>query len=279
MPGYRQSSEEGGATGLADLALPEKLRLSEWQRATATALLAALVRQIEDDLRAALVPRIEGKGHEGLHAAIASAHVAILLPMLARLDPFQEPLLTQADLGAELFHDLVWTAAAALRAYMVEHHDLAPDVADEALAGAGRAVLARLDESVGLDSLCHRLARRLNEAGRLSDALVARMLVEGSLPLLLGALAVRTGLDPGACWEILSDPEGSGAVWLLRAAGIGRADAGALLLALSSGGEAGVAPLLDLYDATPAEAASAPLGLWRADPAYRAAVARFGEAA
>ena len=76
------AARERFAVAATDLLLPDRARLTEWQRLTAAALLTRLVRGLEDELRARLAERFEG--HEALHAALSSAHVPIALPILER---------------------------------------------------------------------------------------------------------------------------------------------------------------------------------------------------
>jgi len=66
----------------ADLALPEALRLGDWQRVTVRSLFAKLVRAIEDELRSALLDTEVVRGHEPLAAAFGSGHLAVAGPML-----------------------------------------------------------------------------------------------------------------------------------------------------------------------------------------------------
>ncbi|HEV2080012.1 MAG TPA: DUF2336 domain-containing protein [Allosphingosinicella sp.] len=75
-------SRERFSVAAADLLLPERSRLSEWQRHTASSLLVRLVGSIEDPLRAALARGFAG--HEALSAALGSATVPIALPLLER---------------------------------------------------------------------------------------------------------------------------------------------------------------------------------------------------
>ena len=86
------AARERFAVAATDLLLPDKARLTEWQRLTAAALLARLVRSIEDELRAALAERFAD--HEALSAALSSAHVAIALPILERAQALRDPELT-----------------------------------------------------------------------------------------------------------------------------------------------------------------------------------------
>ena len=69
------AARERFAVAATDLLLPDQARLTEWQRLTAAALLARLVRSIEDELRARLAAPFRRR-MTALHAALSSAHVA-----------------------------------------------------------------------------------------------------------------------------------------------------------------------------------------------------------
>jgi len=332
------AARERFAVAATDLLLPERARLTEWQRITAGNLLNRLIRSIEDALRVPLAERFVD--HDNVHAALASAHVPIALPILERaqalgdaelstvlvrrveehrfwkaygqgggedllfelvrdadpelagaamelviarsrrFDRFQEPVIGHVDLPAELQHKLVWLVAAALRHYLVQHHSLR--AVDAAVERAASDFIAQHDEGAGLEAAAIRLARRLQRSGRLDDNLLRRALGEGMLPVFIAGLAVRGSLDHGAAWEVLSDPRGRGPALLLRAAGLPRDEAAAILLLLNtrgrlfSGAEGdAAAEQLDLYDSLDEATAAEVLRLWQADPAYRASVARL----
>lgn len=332
------AARERFAVAATDLLLPERARLTEWQRLTAANLLNALVRSIEDALRVPLADHFAA--HESVRAALASAHVPIALPILERgqalndaelgtilvrrveehrfwkahgqaggddllfgligdadealaseamelviarsrrFDRFQEPVIGHVDLPAELQHRLIWLVAAALRHYLVQQHGLG--AVDGPIQRAAADFINQHDEGAGLEPVASRLARRLQAAGRLDGALLTRALSEGLLPLFIGGLGVRAGLDHAAAWEILSDPRGRGPALLLRAAGLPRDEAAAILLLLNtrgrlfSGAEGdAAAEQLDLYDSLDDGTAAEVLRLWQADPAYRASVARL----
>ena len=326
------AARERLSVAVADLTIPEKLRLSEWQRAAVAGILSKLVRTIEDELRASLSEHVAIRGHDALHAAVTAAHVAIAGPILERsgahierqlgaalvrraeehgrfrsrggsegglllelirdddeaiaehamaiviaqsrrFDRFSEPVAARTELPAELEHRLVWRIAAALRLYMVDTHGLAAAAADEAAVAAAERLLSGYDEGDSLDARSLRLARRLHEAGRLTDEAIDRALADGALPLFLAGLAVRTSLSLSSVWEIVSDSRGRGAVFILKAAGIGRSHAASILLALGS--EDRVEAQADLFDATTAAAAGEALRLWKINPGYREAMAEI----
>jgi Uncharacterised protein conserved in bacteria (DUF2336) len=319
------------SAAMADLALPDALRLNDRQRITVSNLLRRLVGDIEDELRSALVAHFDSDEHEPLRAAFSSASLPIAITLLQgggaladpglfalllrraeehrlaraaperrlltelagdvdetvaaaavslliaesrRLDAFHEPVLANGDLPAEVAHGVAWTVAAALRTYLIARHDVPPASADGAVTAAAAAWLARYDEGAGADSLARRLALRLEARGRLDDELLVRAVAEGSLPLFLAALSLRTGLDLQALWELLPDAAGRGPAILLRAARTGREAAASILLHLA-GREEAVAAQIDLYDTLTPEEALHHILLWRLDPAYRSAVARL----
>jgi hypothetical protein len=333
------AARERFAVAATDLLLPDRARLTEWQRLTAAALLTRLVRGLEDEMRARLAVRFEG--HAALHAALSSAHVPIALPILERaealrdaelsnvlvrrveehrywkahapeggsedllfalvrdadegiaaeamelviarsrrFDRFQEPVMGQIELPAELQHKLVWLVAAALRHYVVQHHQVAN--VDAAIEESASALIAAYDEGATLEARAVRLARRLDAAGRLDGALLARALGEGLLPICIAGGGVRAALDYAAAWEVLADPRGRGPALLLRAGGIDRDSSAAILLMLNSRGHlvSGVegeaaAVQLELFDGLDQAGARDVLRLWQADPLYRASVARI----
>jgi uncharacterized protein (DUF2336 family) len=129
------------AAAAADLALPDDLRLTERQRHIIGAMLARLVRDVEDALRAALLDAVPG---EALRAALSSAQVEIALPVLGRGGALDDPGLADALLRRAEEHRL-HGAGAADNALLIE---LAGD-GDEVLAGEAMGVLiaqgSRLD--------------------------------------------------------------------------------------------------------------------------------------
>jgi hypothetical protein len=239
-------------------------------------LFAMLLRRTEEHRLARAAPEAglltDLAGDED--PALAAAAISLLIAQSRRLDAFHEPLLASGDLPAEAAHGLAWTVAAALRTYLIARHRVAPAAADGAVASATAAMLGRYDEGTGVDSLARRLALRLEERARLDDDLLVRAAGEGVLPLLLAALSLRTGLEPQASWELLSDASGRGPAIMLRAAHLAREAAASILLRLA-GREESVAAQLDLFDSVDPAQARHHILLWSLDPAYRSAVARL----
>lgn len=267
-------ADEGvqAALGSAHLPLVEPILAGE--RRLDAPLVAALLRRAEEHrLRSAADHSLLGDLAGDEDEAVAAEAMSLLVLESGRVDAFGEPVIGRSDLPAEIRHRLAWRVAAGLRLYLVRRHCLAAGSVDSALAAAVGGLLARYDEGGGADARALRLARRLDELGRLGDALLRRLLPEAGLPLLLAALAVRTGLGPADAWALLSDRRG--ALLLLRASGCGRDAAASILLQIGAG-EASLPDRLEAFDALAAGDAEADLAAWRADPAYRSAILEIG---
>lgn len=210
---------------------------------------------------------------------VCAEAMELVIARSRRFDRFQEPDMGQVELPAELQHRLVWLVAASLRHYIVQQHGLA--AVDGIIEEAAGALIAMHDEGATLEAHATRLALRLAAAERLDGALLLRMLSEGLLPLFIAGAGALTGLDYAATWEVIADPRGRGPAILLRAAGVAREDAAAILLLANSNGPLvsgtegdATADQLELYDSLDRATAEEVLTLWRAAPGYRTAVAR-----
>jgi uncharacterized protein (DUF2336 family) len=270
-------SPEGLAAALGSASLPIALPLIEAGRLlTDPSLLALLLRRAEEHRLASagadhgLLASLAGDDD----SAIAAEAMGLLIALNSRFDAFQEPLVGRSDLPADLRHRLVWTVAAALRRYAIERHGLDPAAADAAITAAAASLIPGYDEADGVEARALRLAAALSARGRLGDVVATRAGEEGNLPLLLAVLALRSGLALDSVWDLLADPAGSGSVLLLRAAGLDRAAAAAILLRIAPG-DAAAAARLDRFDTLSHAEVARLLAPWHAEPAYRGAIAEL----
>jgi hypothetical protein len=163
------------AVAAADIRLPQSLRLTEWQRATVSALVAKIVRSVEDDLRTTLADSAPARSSEALHAAFTSAHVAIAGPLLERSGAHADAALVAALIRRADEHRRARTRGTSETALLLELiRDDDEAVAEQAMAiliahsrrfdRFGEPVAARTELSAELE---HRLAWRVAAALRL----------------------------------------------------------------------------------------------------------------
>jgi len=257
------------ALGSAHLPIAEPILAADG-RLLDPPLIAALLRRAEEHrLGAAADQSLLGELAGDPDEIVAAEAMSLLILESGRVDRFGDPAVGRSDLPAEIQHRLAWRVAAALRLYLVRHHRIPGGEADLALAAAVAAFLSGYDEGGGAEAAALRLARRLDELGRLDDSILARLLPGAGLTVLVAALAVRSGLAPADAGALLADRRG--AVLLLRAAGCRRETAAGLLLRLDPADSA-LADSLEAFDSVSSAQAIAGLAAWRADPAYRSAI-------
>ncbi|MFN7000917.1 MAG: DUF2336 domain-containing protein [Elioraea tepidiphila] len=175
----------------ADLALPQDLRLTEWQRRTVSALLESLVGSIEDELRSALVATLEGEGLEPARAAFASASVQIALPILRRGEALSDPALIAALMRRAEEHRLHRKGGEP--SLLLE---LANDEDAEVAADAMAVLLA---QSARLDAFQEPLMGRAELPAELEHGLLWAVAAA-----LRTYLTVRHGADPAAADEAIA---------------------------------------------------------------------------
>jgi len=154
-------------------------------------------------------------------SSVAEAAMVLTLARGRRRDRFGRLGVEFDDLAAEDAVALVYAIAAALRQGLSED-------ADQPLAIAAQALLARHDEGRRIESAIAALVRALEAAGRSDDAMVRSLSHDGDAALLVGLLARRAGIDPVDAWQLFTTGD---AMMLTRLAGCERSVAAQILAA------------------------------------------------
>jgi uncharacterized protein (DUF2336 family) len=132
------AARERFAVAATDLLLPDAIRLTEWQRVTAAGLLNQILRGVEDALRSRLA--LEFEDVRALHAALASAHVPIALPILERAQVLRDAELSNILVRRAEEHRF-WRKAATGRDYYL--FELVRDQDEQVARDAMGLVIAR----------------------------------------------------------------------------------------------------------------------------------------
>ena len=240
-------------------------------------LIAILMRRAESFV---LADRLSpARGEAGLpvddaDAETASAATDLFIAEARRRDRFGAPALLFDDLPAELAHWLVWRIAAALRHYLRDQHGREDAGSDAALTQAAAAVLATQDEGRGLEPTAWRLAARLIANGRATGDRLVALLEAGHVAAFNAALAAKAALPFDEAWHVIADPADGRLALVLRAAGVSRDAAAAILLLLFPAiAEPGAE--IDAFEASDDAAAAEALAPLALDPAFRAAIRGF----
>jgi hypothetical protein len=208
-------------------------------------------------------------GHDD--GAVAAAAQAMMEREAGRQARFDEPVLPLDDLPAAVRARLIWRVAAAIRRWIARAHVPAAAAAiDRAMAAVAGGVLANAVETPDHDAVAIGLARAMLRTGLADDAGTVAFAVEGHVAAAVAGLALRAGIGMDAAWDMVLDPDGARLLVLLRAAGIERAAAAALILRWPDGAAPfdAIGDRMAAYDALSVGAAQDAIDLYRLDPAY-----------
>jgi uncharacterized protein (DUF2336 family) len=206
---------------LHDGELIERVRQRTLQHQLGIAGRRRLARQIPE-----AITDVEGEGDtvvsgllESPHVDIAEATLAYLAEQSARLDSYQNPMLSPTDLSRPLLHRLLWSTAAALRRHVIEGFKVEPtDFDDHVEASVHQALIAqRSGSSEG--NAAERLAVVLSRAAPIQVEMLLRLLREGEVALFEPLFTLFTGLPPRLARRMVYEPGGEALAITCRAAG------------------------------------------------------------
>lgn len=203
----------------------------------------------------------------------------VLVAESKRQDRLQEPLLSRADLPAELATRMFWWVAAALRSHILTHFTVDRYTIDRLLERAAQRGIDSHTTSDQLETRAIKLAKRMDELGDLTDDFIRICLSQSKIVMFIASLAVRSEISFLTAWAIVADKRGQGLAVLLRALGMKRETAAAILLLTDRLHETPrqrppgkVDELLSVFDMVPAERARSVLKFWQLDAGYRGAI-------
>jgi uncharacterized protein (DUF2336 family) len=203
----------------------------------------------------------------------------LLVAESKRNGQFQQPLLTQNDLPADLAHEVYWWVAAALRRHILKNFVIDQAVLDPMLERAAKRAMVEYDDTQSVQSRALQLARRLNELGELTDGFLLRTLRQGRLSLFTAAFAARAKIAFNTVWRIVTDPASESFIVLAKAVDVSRDATASLVIVLGELGNAAsarppsaVAEILRLHDDLDVAAARRVLQYWQLDAGLRQAI-------
>lgn len=219
-------------------------------------------------------------------AVLSRRAMELLVAESKRNGQFQQPLLTQNDLPADLAHEVYWWVAAALRRHILKNFVIDQAVLDPMLERAVKRAVVEYDDTQSVQSRALQLARRLNELGELTDGFLLRTLRQGRLSLFTAAFAARAKIAFNTVWRIVTDPASESFIVLAKAVDVSRDATASLVIVLGELGNAArarppsaVAEILRLHDDLDVAAARRVLQYWQLDAGLRQAIDDLNEGA
>ncbi|MCH8685477.1 DUF2336 domain-containing protein [Pedomonas mirosovicensis] len=212
-------------------------------------------------------------------AALSRRAMEYLVAESRRLDRFQEPLLSRSDLPPELAHRMYWWVSAALRRRILTEFTIDEETLDAALQSATRQAVVEMEDGQSLQARAHRLARRLQELGELTDTFLLQVLRQQRVALFLAGICERAQIDSRIGWHIISSRQLESFIVLARAIGMSRDIMAHIVLLLGQVNNPlamqrpeVLTTILKLYDELDPARAERVLKLWQRDASYVLAI-------
>lgn len=212
-------------------------------------------------------------------AEISQSAMEYLVAESERMDRFQEPLITRADLPPEFAHRMFWWVSAALRQHILLNYRIDQASLDTAIQDAARIAIERQAESEGANDKAMLLVKRMNQAGELDIPFLVQSVRQERTSLFVSGLALMARIPVNMCWRIFSDRGGESLAVVFRAIGMERGDFAAiflLILQARAGGQPQdpsiLKTIMELYDRIDQRTADAALSYWRRDLGYQSAI-------
>lgn len=247
----------------------------------------AMRRQVSEVVSDALV----ATGHSDVikalldnpNARLSEATMEYLVEESQRIDTYQEPLVRRSDLSPALARRMCLWVGAALRSYILAHHEIDPTELDDLLEEIIRdngGEPPELDEPP--PGAPEKLARIYREEEAITPEVLIRVLRQGEIALFEALFSELAGLRLRLIRRVVYEPGGEGLVIIARALGVEKPAFTSIFLMSRKGrpGDQRVDPeelsrVLALFDRVKPEAALAVVRRWRRDPEFLYAIRRI----
>ncbi len=143
------------------------------------------------------------------NAAISSSAMAYLVAESRRFDQFQDPLLSRADLPAELAHRMFWWVSAQLRQKILNEFNIEEYELDPVLEDGTQAILTAVDaeRKKTITVRAVELATALHQEEQLSVEILINMLRKQKIPAFCAGLSHLSGISFESIQRIVLDKD------------------------------------------------------------------------
>lgn len=264
---------------LHDLDLIEIVKLRTEEHRMAIALRAHVSQPVADALVERSGPDVIETLIRNEDALLSRRAMEFLVAESRRFDQFQEPLLSRADMPADLAHRMYWWVSAALRRRILAEYTIDEQLLDRSMERAARMAVAEHADGQSAQARALKLTRRMAEQGELTDAFLVAALRQQRINVYVAGLAERAEISYRMAWQIVTDRGYESYVVLARAIDMGREALTSTILLLAEA-RASVGPqrpdvvqnILNLYARMDYENCRRVLRLWQRNIDYQSAI-------
>ena len=264
---------------LQDVDLIEVIRHRTLEHQLAIAIREDVSETVSDALVRTGMKQVVQTLLENPDAAISSSTMEYLVEQSRRVDSFHEPILDRGDLDPSLAQRMFMWVSAALRQYILDTYEMAPDLVDDLLEKAALEAIGSQSRPAESSSKAQELVARLADDDAVTPELLVALLQEGEIPLFMTMFQRLTGLRDRLVRRLLFEPGGEGLAIACKSAGLGKAIFSSIFT-LTRKARPGaektsrreIRHVLNLYDHMTEEAARDVVRRWQRSVGYLAAI-------
>lgn len=214
------------------------------------------------------------------NAAISASAMAYLVAESRRFDQFQDPLLSRADLPAQLAHHMFWWVSANLRQKILSEFRINEYELDPFMEGTTKYILAET-EAEQPNTVAARaaiLAETMQDKGQLSVEVLINMLRKQRIPAFCAGMSHIAGVSFETINRIILDKDITPFAVLCKAVRISEAHFSTMALILlqihnnNRQSSVELRNVLDLFKEISSDHALTTLNYWHSDSALQKAV-------
>jgi uncharacterized protein (DUF2336 family) len=139
------------------------------------------------------------------NAAFDQSGLSAILQRMGDRPSITETMAHRRTLPVSIVERLVAMVTGEVFDYLVNHHEVPPQVAIDLASGARERATLDLVEQAGLQSDLTRFARQLSNSGRLTPSFIMRALCLGHMEFVEHAMAELGGLPHHRAWLMMHD--------------------------------------------------------------------------
>ena len=164
---------------LQDVDLIEVIRHRTLEHQLAIAIREDVSETVSDALVRPGMKQVVQTLLENPDAAISSSTMEYLVEQSRRVDSFHEPILDRGDLDPSLAQRMFMWVSAALRQYILDTYEMAPDLVDDLLEKATLEAIGSQSRPAESSSKAQELVARLADDDAVTPELLVALLQEG----------------------------------------------------------------------------------------------------
>lgn len=167
---------------------------------------------------------------ENSGAEISKATMEYLVEQSKRVDAYQNPIISRADLDPALAKRMYYWVSAALRRHILDNFEIDEDELDRNIESTVHEILGGPDDAKMEPDKAAELAKQLAGRGSIDAALLIQTLRQGEVALFMALMEQIAGLRTSIIRRVVFEPGGHALAAICKSAKFAKSDFASIFL-------------------------------------------------